>query len=122
MFLSILFFNCNGLRNLKKRKEVFDYLNKMNYDIYCFQEIYFQGIEEIVEEKWDGICFFDSLINILGGVVILFREVDVVIVVEEKIVDEGRCFMIEFFIGEKRYFFCCIYGYNEDGLLEEFFN
>lgn len=79
------------------------------------------GKEKIVKIECDGIWFFDSLINILGGVVILFRKVDVVIVVEEKIVDKGRCFMIEFFIGEKRCFFCCLYGYNEDKLLEEFF-
>lgn len=76
-------------------------------------------MEEIVKGEWNGIWFFDNLINKLGGVVILFRKV--VVFGDKKIVDEGRCFMIEFFIGEKRCFFCCIYGYNEDKLLEEFF-
>lgn len=120
MSLSILSLNCNGLRKKEKRKEVFRYLYRMNYDIYCLQETHFMGIEETVEEDWDGTWFFDSLTNKSGGVAILFRKA--VALVDVKTVDKGRCLMIEFFTGKKRCLLCCIYGYNEDKPLKEFFN
>lgn len=119
--LRILSLNCNGLGDEQKRKDVFDYLNRMNYDIYCLQETHFLGKEKTVKTECDGTWFFDSLTNISGGVAILFRKADAVTVVEEKTVDKGRCLMIEFFTGEKRCLLCCIYGYNEDKPLEEFF-
>lgn len=73
--LRILSLNCNGRRNKKKRKEVFDYLNQMNYDIYCLQETHFnKDLEETVKGEWDGTWFFDSLRNASGGVAILFRK------------------------------------------------
>lgn len=120
MSLSILSLNCNGLRKKEKRKEVFRYLYRMNYDIYCLQETHFMGIEKTVEKDWNGTWFFDSLTNKSGGVAILFRKA--VAFVDVKTVDKGRCLMIEFFTGEKRCLLCCIYGYNEDKPLEEFFN
>lgn len=112
MSLRILSLNCNGLRNKKKRKEVFDYLKNMNYDIYCLQETHFIGMEETVNEEWDGTWFFHSLTNFSGGVAILFRKAAVF--GDKKTVDEGRCLMIEFFTGNKWYLLCCIYGYNKD--------
>lgn len=120
MSLSILSLNCNGLRNQEKREEVFDYLDHMDYDIYCLQETHFMGIEETVKKEWNGTWFFDSLTNRSGGVAILFRKA-AAIIVEKKTVDVGRCLMIEFFTGKKRCLLCCIYGYNEDKPLEEFF-
>lgn len=77
------------------------------------------GIEETVKKEWNGTWFFDSLTNASGGVAILFRKAAAF--VDVKTVDKGRCLMIEFFTGEKRCLLCCIYGYNEDEPLEEFF-
>lgn len=75
MSLSILSLNCNGLRNKEKRKRVFDYLNQMNYDIYCLQETHFdKDLEETVKGEWNGTWFFDNLTNKSGGVAILFRK------------------------------------------------
>jgi len=42
--ISILTVNCQGLSlgDYKKRKNVFDYLKKMNHNIYCLQETHFK--------------------------------------------------------------------------------
>ena len=57
--LKILSFNTQGLGGIKKQKDVFQYLNDKNFDIYCLQDTHFTNSDEMhIRNRWDGKCFF----------------------------------------------------------------
>ena len=39
--LKILTYNVQGLGGISKRTDIFDFLKKLNFDIYCLQETHF---------------------------------------------------------------------------------
>lgn len=112
MSLKILSANCRSLKSNERRKEVFDYLKEMNYDIYCLQETRFvSGTEKTVKTDWGGDCFFSCSGSESRGVAILFRKA---FAAENIIFDEdedGNYLLLEFTTEEKkRFLLCCIYG------------
>lgn len=112
MSLKILSANCRSLNGRRKRENVFDYLKKLNYDIYCLQETRFvSGMEKTVEKDWGGDCFFSCSGSESRGVAILFRKA---FAVENKHVlfeEDGNYFLLEFITEEKKRFLLgCIYG------------
>lgn len=114
MSLKILSVNCNGLKGEDKRKCVFNYLNKMNCDIYCLQETHFiNNLEETIKREWNGTWFFSNYTNISSGVAILFTKA-AAFGRKPYCDDKGRCLIVEFCTEKKWYLLCCIYGYNED--------
>ena len=46
--LKILTYNVQGIGGISKRTDVFDYLQNMNFDIYCLQETHFKDEDEIL--------------------------------------------------------------------------
>lgn len=129
MSLKILCVNCRGLNGEKKREDVLDHLNKMNYDIYCLQETHFvTELEEGIKTKWEGTWFFDNHTSQSRGVAILFRKKFSPKKLEcenlKKVKDSegtGRCVMAEFCGTEgKQYVLCCIYA-PSDKDIKEFF-
>ena len=56
--LKILSANCRGLGDVNKRKDVFDYLRRKNYSIYCIQDTHFtENTHQIVRSQWGFECF-----------------------------------------------------------------
>lgn len=111
MSLKILSANCRSLKGHERRKEVFDYLKEMNYDIYCLQETRFvSGIENTVKEDWGGgECVFSCSGSGSSGVAILFRNAFAAENIKKD--TNGNYLLLEFTTEEeKRFLLCCIYG------------
>ncbi len=51
----ILTFNCNGIRDESKRRQVFNYLRTKGADIILLQEVHStENIEKIWQNEWGG--------------------------------------------------------------------
>ena len=56
--LTICTFNARGLTNNVKRKDVFNWLQKKSFSIYCIQEFHGNAkIENIYKTEWGNECF-----------------------------------------------------------------
>ena len=53
--LKILSFNVQGLGEIKKQKDVFNYLQDKNFDILCLQDTH-----QIKKNRWEGNCYFSA--------------------------------------------------------------
>ena len=52
--------NCQGLGNLRKRRDVFHYLKQKSHSIYCLQDTHFdKRIDRYIAAEW-GYNFFSS--------------------------------------------------------------
>lgn len=59
--LKILSFDVQGLDGIKKQKDVFNYLQNMNFDIVCLQDTHFTADQEKhISNRWEGNCFFSA--------------------------------------------------------------
>ena len=72
---NICTFNCNGLGNFGKRKDVFDYLRKLKHDIYFLQETHWKAeSENFIRSCWGYNCFVTGNSTNKNGVAILFNN------------------------------------------------
>ena len=71
----ILSVNCQGLGNIVKRTDVFNYLIKKQCNIYCLQDTHFTcENEKSIRSSWDYECYFSSFISNAMGTAILFNN------------------------------------------------
>ena len=57
--VTILSVNCRGLADTKKRNDVFHYLKRKKYSIYCLQETHFtEEMHSMIKSKWGFKAFF----------------------------------------------------------------
>ena len=57
--LKLISYNCRGLNNTKKRRDVFDFLKTKQAHIYCLQDCHFTpDMKNRIYSEWDGDCFF----------------------------------------------------------------
>ena len=74
MSLKLLSVNCQGLGDINKRRDVFDYLRKFNYNIYCLQDTHFTvDTENAIRNLWGYDCYFSSYTSNARSVAILFK-------------------------------------------------
>ena len=74
-FLQICSFNCNGLSNHKKRKDVFDYLRKQKCNLYLLQETHWKSDNEnFIRSCWGYNCFVAGKDTNKNGVAILLTN------------------------------------------------
>lgn len=108
MSLKILSANCRSLEGHEKRKEVFDYLKEMNYDIYCLQETRFvSDMEKTVKKDWGGDCFFSCSGSGSRGVAILFRKAFAVENIKKD--TDGNYLLLQFTTEEKKSSYFVVY-------------
>ena len=70
--VKILSVNCQGLGDIAKRRDVFNYLRSLNYNIYCLQDTHFSSdFENDVRNLWGFQCYFSSFASNSRGVAIL---------------------------------------------------
>ena len=51
--IKIISANCRGLGDFEKRKDVFNYLRKKNFHIYCLQDTHFIKDSELrIRSEW----------------------------------------------------------------------
>ena len=73
--ITILSLNCQGLGNIRKRRDVFHYLKKKSCSIYCLQDTHFSTkLETYVKAEWGYNCFFASYSSNSRGVAVMFKE------------------------------------------------
>ena len=71
--LRICSFNVNGLGNLKKRKDVLDYLRQQKGNIFFLQETHWKTeTENFMRSQWGGECYVAGNDTASRGVAILF--------------------------------------------------
>ena len=74
--ITISSFNCRGLRDKKKRADVFDFLKQARRsEIYCLQDVHWEeGIIDQIKHEWGNECFICSGSSNSRGVAILFND------------------------------------------------
>ena len=114
-------FNCNGLGNYSKRKDVFDYLRKQKYDIYLLQETHWKSkSENFIRSCWGYNCFVAGEDTNKKGVGILMNntfEYKIHNVIKDP---AGSYIILDMDISDERYTLVNVYG-PSDGDRSEFF-
>ena len=73
--VKIISVNCQGMGDIAKRRDVFNYLRALDYNIYCLQDTHFsQDMENEVRNLWGYQCFFSSYATNSRGVAILINN------------------------------------------------
>ena len=115
MSLKILSVNCQGLGDINKRRDVFNYLRNMDYNIYCLQDTHFTiDTENDIRNLWGYDCHFSSYASNARGVAILFKNNFEFSVKKKKGDSDGNYLLLELAIEDKHILICCVYGSNND--------
>ena len=73
--LSICSFNCQGLGDPSKRRDVLNYLRQQNYSIICLQDTHFKKNQEnLIRAEWGYEAYFNSFTSQSRGVAIFFKN------------------------------------------------
>ena len=113
--LNVLSFNCQGLCDMKKRRDVFHYLKTLKYSIYCLQDIHIEEkMQSYVKAEWGYECFFSSYNSNSRGVGIFFRNDFEFKVHNVNRDNEGNYILISFTAFEREFLLVNVYGPNKD--------
>ena len=114
--ISIASYNCNGLADSCKRKEVWTWLHdKKSYGIICLQETHsVLENEKIWEKEWGGPMFFSHGSKSKKGVIILIESHIQYMLHSVRKDTEGRWILIDISIDELRCSILNIYAPNND--------
>ena len=73
--LKILTYNVQGIGGISKRTDIFEFLQNLDFDIYCLQETHFTDEEEaLIRTQWNNDCNFSNYKSNAQGVAILFNK------------------------------------------------
>ena len=113
--LKILTYNVQGIGGISKRTDMFDYLQNMNFDIYCLQETHFKDEDEIlIRTHWNNDCFFSNFKSNARGVAILFNR-NVEYKIHKHISDkDGNFIILDMTVHNQRFTLINLYGPNSD--------
>lgn len=107
--------NVRGLRDERKRKEVFSYLKDMKYSIYCIQDFHCTVLcEHKYEKEWGYKCYFSSYSSNSRGVAILFNNNFSEEVHSVKKDNAGNWIAIDVEAQGQRFTLVNLYGPNDD--------
>ena len=113
--IKVLTVNCQGLGDISKRKDVFDYLKSKQCDIYCIQDTHFTcDIENHVRNSWGYESFFSSFASNSRGVALLFNNTFEFKVLKEKKDLNGNYLVLDICIGKEKITLVTVYGPNSD--------
>lgn len=107
--------NVRGLRQQKKRRQVFAFLHTQKRDIFCIQETHsVQGDEKLWKNEWGGKIIFNHGTSLSRGVCILFSP-DLSFVVNNRwACNGGRTIILDICTSQRRFTLVCLYGPNQD--------
>ena len=113
--IRILSVNCQGLGNIGKRRDIFDYLCKKNFNIYCLQDTHFTEAQETqIQDMWGYNCYFSSYTSNARGVCILFNNNFEFIIHRKKSDINGNYLALDISIEHQRLTLINLYGPNTD--------
>ena len=113
--LKVLSYNCNGMSNDIKRRQIFKYLRDKKADICLLQETHsVSNFEKIWESQWGGKIYFSHGQSNARGVCVLFRPNLTYIIHGIKRDTQGRVLCIDIEIEDIRFTLTNIYAPNDD--------
>ena len=116
--IKVLTVNCQGLGDISKRKDVFDYLKSKQCDIYCIQDTHFTcDIENHVRNSWGYESFFSSFASNSRGVAFLFNNTFEFKVLKEKKDLNGNYLVSDICIEMEKITLVTVYGPNLETLV-----
>ena len=119
--ISFCSMNCRGLGDSKKRYDVFNFINQLNFDVYCLQDTHFtKSMEPRIRNEWEGDIIFNSYSSAARGVAVLFRK-DFKYVLNDVFNDnDGNLLGLHLTVGDVNMLLINLYGPNSD--TPEFFD
>ena len=116
-------YNCNGLNDFKKRKDVFDFLRKQNSNILLLQETHLPyKLENFIRSNWGYTVWLAGSDTNQNGVAILFEN-NFEHKVHNAVRDpEGHFLMLDIEILDKRITLVNVYGPSSGDNQEFFYN
>lgn len=113
--IKICSFNVKGINEVRKRRDIFDWLKKKNYDICLLQETHsVNDTIKIWESEWDYKCFFSCFTSNSRGTAILFRNSFQFTLHKEICDSQGRYIILDITINDVRLTLVNLYGPNKD--------
>lgn len=113
--ITISSLNCQGLGNNQKRRDVFHYLRKKKYSIYCLQDTHFEKQKEsYIESEWGYTCVFSSHSSNARGVAVLFNNNFEFKINNVESDINGNFIIVSFTSMEKELLLVSVYGPNKD--------
>jgi exonuclease III len=117
MAYNISSLNCNGIRDVNKRRQLFSWVIDTKFDIIYLQETHSTKNDEISwRQEWGGEIFYAHGTSNSRGVAILFRPQLNINVIKNIRKSDGRLLLLELTVGEKNILLANIYGPNDDNL------
>lgn len=73
--IKICSLNCRGLRNNRKRRDMFKFLREKKYSVYCLQDIHWDNKwQNMIRAEWGYECWYAGYTSNSRGVAILFNN------------------------------------------------
>lgn len=113
--VNVASYNVNGLQNMSKRREIFNYLRTNDSDLILLQETHSSQSDEVVwSNEWGNQIIFSHGSTAARGVAILFHR-RLPITVETVRTDlEGRYIIADIIIDKTKFVLVNMYAPNED--------
>ena len=113
--ITVLSANCQGLRDIKKRNDVLNYLKDKNPDIVCLQDTHWIDTDEPqIRQLWGNECVIHGLKTNSRGVAILFvKHFEYNIDHIEKF-NDGNMISIDIKLSDLKLKIINLYGPNQD--------
>lgn len=109
--------NVRGLRQSRKRMQVFQWLLDQNMHVYLLQETHLmQEQHSKWKTNWGGECFFSGNDSNKEGVAILINPSCSLKVINSYNIVEGRILGVHLTVNETNYLIVNIYGPNKDSI------
>ncbi len=111
MKLKLASYNCNGIGNANKRRQIFQYVKLKKIDICILQESHStKNMEKIWKSEWGGKILFSHGVSNSRGVCILFKPGLTFKTHDIKRDNDGRLLCIDLEIGDARFTLAGLYA------------
>lgn len=113
--LTICSFNVRGIRDNKKRRKLFAFFHRHNFEIILLQETHSQHPDfRIWSNEWGGQILFSHGTNKSRGVAILFKPTFSYKILKVILDNNGRYIVASININSSDYILVNVYGPNMD--------
>lgn len=107
--------NCQGLGDISKRRDIFNYLKKKNFNVYFLQDTHFTpNDEKFIQTQWGYKAYFSSFKSNSRGVAILFNNNFEFCILNELYDEGGNYVILDCTVEEHKFILVNIYGPNSD--------
>ena len=120
--MRLLSANVNGLRNAKKRQNIFNWFSKQNVDIVLIQETHCENKQNEDEWKkdWKGNSFWSHGTNLSKGVAFLIKDQATLKTLAYDIYEAGRLISLKLDINDQKIQILNIYAPNNPSERKKF--